>query len=537
MNMPNDQTRNLLKGTLILTMAALLTKILSAFYRIPFQNIVGDVGFYIYQQVYPFYGIAVALSTYGFPIVISKLYAQETEKKEKGNAKRLLAVSGLFLLCVGLLCFSLLHLGAGSLAEHMDDPQLAPLLRMVAWVFLLMPIISLLRGFFQGSGDMTPTALSQVGEQFIRVATILVAASLLIRQSSSLYVVGKGAVFGSVTGGLISVIILLLFWLRRGIRLTAAAPRTYEKGKNREILTVLTVEGFTICISSMLLIFIQLADSLNLYALLVQSGIGGEEAKELKGVYDRGQPLIQLGTVVATSMSLALVPLITREKIRGNTGFLQEKIRSALKISILVGAGATMGLWNIIKPTNTLLFENTAGSDVLALLSTLILLGSTIMTITAILQGLGNSVFPALVILSSLALKYGFNELLVDKYGITGAAWASILTLVFVLVLLMIKLRKLIGTALIQKRLLVTVVFAVAAMMAVLQLYLFLTDFIYKLDYSVRLLAGFQSLSAVLLGGVVYMIIILRGNLFKEEELLLLPFGSKLVIFLPKNRR
>ena len=66
----------------------------------------------------------------------------------------------------------------------------------------------------------------------------------------------------------------------------------------------------------MLLIFIQLADSLNLYSLLVDSGIGLETAKELKGVYDRGQPLIQLGTVVATSMSLSLVPLITKEKMK-----------------------------------------------------------------------------------------------------------------------------------------------------------------------------------------------------------------------------
>ncbi len=535
--MPNDQTVKLFKGTLILAVAALLTKILSAFYRIPFQNIVGDVGFYIYQQVYPFYGIAVALSTYGFPIVISKLYALESEKKEKGNMKQLLTVSGLFLLCVGLLCFFLLYLGSETLAQHMDDPQLAPLLRMVAWVFLFMPVISLFRGFFQGSGDMLPTAVSQISEQFIRVATILAAAFFLMSQSSSLYVVGRGAVFGSVTGGLVSVIILLLFWLRRRTVKESGPHRAYGKGKIKAILTVLTVEGFTICVSSMLLIFIQLADSLNLYSLLVQSGIGGEEAKELKGVYDRGQPLIQLGTVVATSMSLSLVPLITREKMRGNTIFLQEKISSALKISILVGAGATIGLWNIIKPTNMLLFENTDGSNVLALLSTLILLGSVIMTITAILQGLGSSVFPALVILCSLALKYGFNEFLVGKKGITGAALASILALVFILVLLISKLRTMVGTALIQKRFFFTVVFASSAMIAVLQLYLYLTDFIYTLGYSARLLAGFQALTAVLFGGVVYTVFILRGNVFKEEELSLLPFGSKLIIFLPKKNR
>ncbi|MDA6131309.1 oligosaccharide flippase family protein, partial [Escherichia coli] len=73
---PVQTSGDLFKGALILTIAALITKILSAVYRAPFQNIVGDVGFYIYQQVYPFYGIIIVLSTYGFPVIISKLYAE-----------------------------------------------------------------------------------------------------------------------------------------------------------------------------------------------------------------------------------------------------------------------------------------------------------------------------------------------------------------------------------------------------------------------------------------------------------------------------
>src|SRR3954453_14485409 len=91
------------KGAFILTIAALFTKILSAFYRIPFQNIVGDVGFYIYQQVYPFYAIAIALSTYGFPVVISKLYTEEMNKKESANPKQLFLFSAIFLFVFGLL--------------------------------------------------------------------------------------------------------------------------------------------------------------------------------------------------------------------------------------------------------------------------------------------------------------------------------------------------------------------------------------------------------------------------------------------------
>ena len=125
----HNQEKNILKGTLILTFAALLIKILSAFYRIPFQNIVGDIGFYIYQQVYPFYGIAIALSTYGFPVVISKLYTEEMAKEEQRNVKQLLLVSAVFLSAFGFLCFALLYGGAGWLANYMKDPNLPSCLK------------------------------------------------------------------------------------------------------------------------------------------------------------------------------------------------------------------------------------------------------------------------------------------------------------------------------------------------------------------------------------------------------------------------
>ncbi|WP_318506374.1 oligosaccharide flippase family protein [Bacillus sp. T3] len=91
---PEQGQKELLKGVFILTIGAILTKILSAMYRIPFQNMVGDVGFYIYQQVYPFYGLALVLTTNGFPVIISKLYAE----KKGMEAKKLLIITFFFYL-------------------------------------------------------------------------------------------------------------------------------------------------------------------------------------------------------------------------------------------------------------------------------------------------------------------------------------------------------------------------------------------------------------------------------------------------------
>src|SRR3954469_5980820 len=143
-----NQSKSLFKGAFILTIAAIVTKLLSAFYRIPFQNIVGDVGFYIYQQVYPFYGMAVVLSTTGFPVVISKLYAEQKASGDAVRPRLLLFVSYLFLQVFGIICFLILYLGAEGIARWMNDPHLMILLRVVAVVFLIFPISSLLRGYY-----------------------------------------------------------------------------------------------------------------------------------------------------------------------------------------------------------------------------------------------------------------------------------------------------------------------------------------------------------------------------------------------------
>ena len=73
MSSQNLGMKNYMKGALLLTMAALIVKILSAVYRVPYQNLVGDQGFYVYQQVYPFISFFVVWTASGFAVAISKM--------------------------------------------------------------------------------------------------------------------------------------------------------------------------------------------------------------------------------------------------------------------------------------------------------------------------------------------------------------------------------------------------------------------------------------------------------------------------------
>ena len=537
---PVNQSKALFRGAFILAVAALITKILSAVYRIPFQNIVGDVGFYIYQQVYPFYGLAIVLATTGFPVVISKLYAEQREKRDPEKTRRLLFVSFIILQLFGLLCFLILYFGAGYIASWMNDEKLAILLRVVSIVFLLFPIVSILRGYYQGKGDMLPTALSQVGEQLIRAFTILFFAYSLTRLGYSLYLIGGGAMFGSITGIMVSAIILFTFlYIRKEWRIIA--PRKgMLNGYQHEVSVIfktLTFQGLTICISGMLMIFIQMADAMNLYSLLTENGYEKDMAKAVKGVFDRGQPLIQLGTIVAASMSLSLVPLITSARIKKDTSFLQDKIQLAIRISLVIGVGASVGLWAIIEPANIMLFEDNLGSSVLGILSFVILLSSIITTMIAIMQGLGSLLFPAAVVLATFPLKYILNALLVPIIGTMGAAFATLITLALVCLLLYVKFKRMQSSTVRSVHFLGTLLTAALLMVLLLKGCLALTNMITIPAGTERLMVAFQALGCAFSGGFLFLFIIVRGGVFLEKELSLFPFGSKLSLLLPKKNR
>ena len=114
--------KTFMKGASILTISAIIVKLLAAVYRIPFQNLVGDKGFFIYQQVYPFIGIFIVWTSYGFAVAVSKLLAGSTSE---GEAKAIKRVAFLYLAGLSISFFIILMTFAPFFAQSMGDPELS----------------------------------------------------------------------------------------------------------------------------------------------------------------------------------------------------------------------------------------------------------------------------------------------------------------------------------------------------------------------------------------------------------------------------
>ncbi|MEK1833535.1 oligosaccharide flippase family protein [Priestia megaterium] len=146
---------------------------------------------------------------------------------------------------------------------------------------LLIPFIAVIRGYYQGLYNMFPTALSQIAEQVVRVGTILYLSIFFVHHGYGPYTTGAGAIFGSITGGLTSLIVLFLFVFRTKTNSKGMFQRI-KKADVKKIVKVLVIQGLLICISGMGLLFIQLIDSFTLYSSLTAHGMAEEAAQILK---------------------------------------------------------------------------------------------------------------------------------------------------------------------------------------------------------------------------------------------------------------
>ncbi|SFB31745.1 polysaccharide transporter, PST family [Lentibacillus halodurans] len=518
--MDGNEHNRLVKGALLLTLAGVISKLLSAGYRIPLQNLTGDLGFYVYQQVYPFLGITAILALYGFPSAISKMTA---ELKAQGKSLSLRCFyMPLFLLLSSLAggAFLFLFFNAEEIAVWAGDPNLKQTYKLAAFTFLLIPFSALMRGVFQGMQLMQPTAYSQIGEQFTRVMLIIAAAVWIYTQSEKIYTVGQAAVIASFTGILTAIVILLFFF----IRYKPAEKQRFTIPWHYYVKTLLVLGGAAAFIH-MVLIMIQFADTFTLIPALQEHGLSRDEAMKAKGVFDRGQPLIQLGTVLGSSFALALMPAISGEKLKYDAQTLYHSIYSAMLISFYLAVGATVGLIMIFPETNRLLFQSDDGTNTLRILAIAIFLSSIGITAASILQGLGYMKRTAGFVVIAFFLKWISNQLLVPLFGITGGALATVLSLTVFTVLMVAGLKQKLPDYHMKKHVNGSALIIAITVMIV---------FLWGMDHLVGPVASRSGLFFYVMfltvgGAFIYLVLLLRLKAFTEKELSMLPFAGALI--------
>ncbi|AIQ33240.1 membrane protein [Paenibacillus sp. FSL R5-0345] len=441
----NTQTSRLLQGAFILSAAAIISKLIGTLQKIPLQNLGGDAVFGIYNTVYPLYTMLLTVAMLGLPAAISKFVAEASAGRRDDEGRRILLVSAVITSLSGLVIGAITYAGAPIIAEWVGNSHVMPALRTSAWGLAVVPIMSALRGYFQGLHNMVPTAVSQIVEQSVRVTVMIVLLLYLTSQGAGAESIAAGALLGSAGGGVAGLVIMLLFLrrhrrqLRQDTSLDAAVsvesldlklPNMESKGRSNQRMkgvkaSTLLAYGIPVMLGALAMPLIGLVDVFTVPRLL--SSVGSEvEAMTQFGVYNRGLPLVQIVTMIATSLSVVFIPALAEAKYKGDTKLIESRCSLSLRWFWLLGLAASAGLAVLAEPINMALYGDTAGSSTMTWLA-LTAVGGTVSIISAaLLQGLGHVRAPALHLLAAALLKAALNLLLVPQQGITGAAIAGV---------------------------------------------------------------------------------------------------------------
>ena len=458
-----------LKGTLFLTGAGLISKVLGSIYRIPLTRMIGPEGMGLFQMAYPIYLVFLALSTAGFPVAVSKLIAERIAVGDREGVKTVRRASLLILTILGALSGMALFCGARPLARAFYDPRAFYTIAAFAPAVFFMSVMSAWRGYFQGMQHMAPVAASQVIEQIVRVVTMLALAAFLITGGveHAAAAVAHGGAAGAAAGG----IYLWIVYFSAGRKFEREIgklqvqpqpkPRPQPKPQPRPQHTATWGWGpairkiislaWPVALGAVLVPLTQAVDSLIVPARLALIGLSPEAASAAMGHLGNAWALVMFPTVITGAVSTNMVPAVSAALACGDWDRIRARVNDAFRMAFLVGVPAWVGLAGLSKEIAVLLFSNAgAGAAVpLVWLAPACLFFGLQQATTGALQGLGKQRLPVRHFLIGAVGKIIVTIWLtgIPGFGLRGAAIGTVICSVIAALLNSVALIRITGGA------------------------------------------------------------------------------------------
>ena len=418
-----------LRGAMILTLAGLMVKVIGSVNRILLSRLLGGEGIGLYQMAYPVYLLLLSVSAAGIPVAISIIVAEYLAKRDYANVRQVFRVSLRLMAAVGLLLAGALVLAAGWLVEAgvIKDARAYYALVALTPAIFFATILASFRGYFQGHQLMTPPAVSQIVEQFIRVVTMVVLAYVLLPYG--LEYAAAGAAFGAVPGSLTGLVVLGCFyryykkrWRAEQLELPHAVLTPKRTLIKRLLLLALPVSCANVIVPVTSSIDVLLVPN-----YLLAAGFGVKEATTQFGyLAGMAQPLLLMATIPTMSLATSLVPAVSEALALKAWQRIEEKLATAMKLCCLITVPAAVGMSALAEPISRLLYGTAQAKTAIMHSGPAIWLLGLQQVTTGMLQGVGHTNMPMLHMLAGIIAKLiAVCQLTNAEYGIAGAAWAT----------------------------------------------------------------------------------------------------------------
>lgn len=418
------------KGFAILSAAGMITKVLSLLY-IPFLLVIlKEEGLGIYNQAYQIYVFIYVLTNSGIPAAISKLVSELISVQNYKDAIKSFKIARLMLLITGIIMSLLMMIFAFPLTKllHTEKSGLAVLYLSPAILFT--SVASAYRGYFQGRGNMIPTAVSQVLEQIANTIFTLIFAYMLMKYG---VVYGcAGGTIGTTIGAFVSSLFLMIYYEKNKVIKVPAGYKNMhvKRNTNKQLLRKIIHYGVPITLCVGMTYAGNLVDLTNTMTRLAAAGFNVVESNIKYCYLVKYQQLINVPIAIITALSMAILPAISGAAVLKDKKNVVSKINYSFRLAFMISIPSAVGLAVLSIPIFKLIFPKYfAGSELMLYGSAVLVLTSIMQIQTTILQGIGKLYTATFYSVLGIICKITANYFLIaiPSINIRGAVFGSII--------------------------------------------------------------------------------------------------------------
>lgn len=537
-----NSTSFLVQGS-ILAMASIVSRVIGLLYRIPLINIIGDLGMDYYSTAFDIYNILLIISSYSLPLAVSKLVSANISKGRRKNVYRILKCALLFASVSGTVAALILFFGGDYFTnEILKSPYSIFAVQVLVPTLLIVAVLGVLRGFFQGLGSMMPSAISQVLEQIVNAIVSVWAAYVLFQYGTKVgavlgnpqnFAAAYGAAGGTIGTGMGAVIALLF-----SMFVLFAYVSVYKRQAKRErrapvdsysyIFKVLVATIIPVLLSTTIYNCNGLIDRGIFRRIAIFQGYTADEISTWYGIYSgKYKTLINVPISIASALAASSVPALTAAYTNGRMEEVQRQINTAIRFIMVIAFPCAVGMGVLASPILQLVhFSDETGlaAEILRLGAVSIIFFSLSTLSNGLLQGINRMKEPvknALIALVVDVIVLAALMLLLD-WKIYAEVIANAVFGLTMCILNAISVKKYSGYRQeVRKTFLVPIISSVGMGIVVLLVYKAL---LYLFRYN-----AIASIAAILIGVITYAVLLLLLKGLSEPEILRLPKGRAIV--------
>ena len=349
-----------IEGAMIATIAVIITKILGMLYVIPFYKIIGSQGGALYSYAYNIYTIFLGISSAGIPTAISKIISEYNTLGFEEAKYRTYKIGTKLIGYISIVAFLVMFIFADLMAKSIlgnitggnSVADVAFVIRSISFAVLIIPYLSVTKGYIQGHKIITPTSIGSVLEQVVRIFVILAGSFLAYKVFFSSLTIAVGiAVSGAFFGGLVAYLYLRIKMNKNKEALGIREFKKKDDISNKDILKKIAFFSLPFIIINIATSIYNFTDMVLILRGLNMLGFSAQDAEFIQSAITTWSTKVcMIVSAFSMGMVVSLIPNIVSSFVKGAWKEVEAKINKAYQIILFISIPCTVGICILAKP-------------------------------------------------------------------------------------------------------------------------------------------------------------------------------------------